>query len=63
MEDELGSRVPCLVQKGDAGPLSGLSTPLLRQSAGGDSEARAEKRKAAFQKTAKSKTTKRRKAA
>src|SRR5205085_6976608 len=33
----------------------------LRQSAGGDSEARAEKRKAAPRKTAKSKTTKRRK--
>jgi DNA end-binding protein Ku len=35
----------------------------LRQSAGGESEARAEKRKAAPRKTAKSKTTKRRKAA
>jgi DNA end-binding protein Ku len=35
----------------------------LRQSAGGDSEVRAEKRKAAPRKTAKSKTTKRRKAA
>ena len=35
----------------------------LRQSAGGDGDARAEKRKAAPRKTAKSKTTKRRKAA
>jgi non-homologous end joining protein Ku len=35
----------------------------LRQSAGGDSAVRAEKRKAAPRKTAKSKTTKRRKAA
>jgi hypothetical protein len=35
----------------------------LRQSAGGDGEARPEKRKAAPRKTAKSKTTKRRKAA
>ena len=35
----------------------------LRQSAGGDSEALAEKRKAASRKTVKSKTTTRRKAA
>ena len=35
----------------------------LRQSAGGDSEARTEKRNAAPRKTAKSKTTKRRNAA
>jgi hypothetical protein len=35
----------------------------LRQSAGDDSEARAKKREAAPRKTAKSKTTKRRKAA